>query len=473
MRHLATLALLVGCGRIGFSDGAVPSTPDASADASAPLVPAPPPYASGTRLRAEIYEIGAVRRFATWFDTQRGEPCAAAVAEDGVTRCLPSEMSVGVQYTDAACTIPLIVGEVPMDKTDCPSSDTHARYQVGERTRIVQVGAPYTGTVYQAQQGSCVMVGNAPWPYYQVGATVDPASFVALHDELTRSGDLAYIEQVGDDGARLLDTDHLVVAATGVRGAFYQTSHDELQLVPDDPRAGLVYSEPTCTDPAVFVQGAATATHALIAQRHDTCSDALFDATLGVQLTTFYQRDGSGGCTAATLPTGDEVYRATSLVPLQPLAIATLGAPAGQGVVAATWTFSQGQTLPGGFYDASHGDQCLPITLASTYERVCAPIWDSRPAVFRDQTCTTEIDGYPHCRGNWRATWYPDALASFTCDGFAWQVYAYDQPIAGPYYEERDGTTCALADPGAVAPLGPDPSKLPAAEMAPVARRMD
>ena len=60
----------------------------------------------------------------------------------------------------------------------------------------------------------------------------------------------------------------------------------------------------------------------------------------------------------------------------------------------------------------------------------------------------------------------------YACEGTTWKVYAYDQPVAGPFFDKTD-TTCSPLDPTVAAPKGQNPSVMPTSQMTPVTRRMD
>lgn len=444
---LRALVLLAGaCGRIGFAD---------HADASGPLPAAPAPYASGTRLRAEYWEVDGARLFATWFDTELGEPCLVTTAADGVSRCLPNVAEINVEFSDPTCTTPLALGAFPIDETDCPSGHAYAYRKTGDVTRVFHVGPAFTGAVYQAS-GSCTAVSGSPYTFLDVGAEVPASAFVAIHEESTPAGDLAYVEQVGDDGSRLL-----LNKFDGARLA--RISHDQVLVVPDVPSAAVGFADASCAVPAVFVDGTASG-RVLIERTHDLCTDAYDDATIGAEQATYYQLE-SGACTAATLPSNFHVYALLARTPLVPIATGAFESDGGF----AHWRFDQGQTLPIGFYDPARGDECAPIALVTGHARVCAPIWDGAPSIYSDAGCTADTGGFPSCRGAWRSIWYPDAFGNQSCEGILKYVYTYDQPVPGPHYAEIDGT-CTLVD---ATPLRQDASELPASAMLPVARAMD
>jgi len=452
---------LVGCGRIGF---------DEDDTQTAPVVPPPASYQDGTRLRAMINDVGGAKQFLSWFDTQFGQECTRAVAEDGVTRCLPVQLTVAGQFSDPACTVPVGVGRTASDSAACPYAATVARMPIGDQTRVVQVGALYSGALYQVS-GTCSPTSPFGFTYYSVGATVAPDMFVAFHDELTASGDLAYIEYVGDDGARELDATELVVRASGEHCRLMSISHDEWICAPKQPMGTPAFADAACTEPAVVIDQPPTP-HVHQYVRLDTCEDDILDLTLGQELTTGYELDASQACVAQNRPAPYRTFRVTAVAPTVRFATAQLDVPAGSPVVVPSWRFTQGQSLPTDFYDTRYGDFCSVTTVADTRVRVCAPVWTGFPPVYQDASCTVAINGFPRCRGAWRSEWFPVAPAQWTCEGVAEYVYRYDQPIAGPYYETVNNA-CALADPIAVEPSGRSATVMPTGEMAPVTRRMD
>lgn len=465
---LCLVIAVAGCGRWGFAESA-----DATVD-SVPVVPPPTSYVDGSRLRAEIHEIGTTKQFVTWFDTKLGEPCQLYVAEDGVTRCLPNALEAGSQFTESTCTTPslIITNIIPNDTTDCPQARNYALVQVGDRRRVVQPGATYTGTLYQGGPGNCTGVGANGFTYVMQGATVSPDTFVAFHDVLTPSGDLAYIEHVGDDGSRQLEINEMAVRTTGEHCELVEVSHDERLCLPKATFGGVVYADATCTERAIFTNPGDPVTPRLRSITAGTAcgSDHVFDVSYSDEITTFYQLD-AGVCTAHTLP-GYHIFRVTSIDPAVPLDTGVLEPPASGPVGIASWRFTQGQTLPGALYNTEHGDFCYVIDIADTYERVCAPYWTGYLPVYTESTCTTPANGFPRCQGAWRAAWFPTAPFQYSCEGTTWRVYAYDQPVAGPFFDKSD-TTCAPLDPTVAAPKSQNPSLMPTSQMTPVTRRMD
>jgi hypothetical protein len=208
-----------------------------------------------------------------------------------------------------------------------------------------------------------------------------------------------------------------------------------------------------------------------------TCQDDVQQVALGDALPTYYTRTtDTGPCTEQSLDGSDyHVFRATPIVTSPIIDRATLvprSEPITANVVGSDWVFTAGQTLPAGFYDKVHDDQCV-VTNTLT-DRVCAPIWTGYQPVYTDASCTIEHAGQPKCRGNWRSTWYPAGTLGieWRCEGLAVVIRLYDQPIAPPYYE-KSSAACTLGDPTVVAPLGMNVTELPPSEMSSVTRHMD
>jgi hypothetical protein len=333
MRIAVVLALLTACGRYGFDE----SAPDA---ALPPVVPAPAEYASGTRLRAEVHEVNGTKVFTTWFDTLLGEECARRITEDGVMRCIPTRVATGAQYSDATCATHLLTTIEPSDPTDCPSALVLASQQVGERYRVVQVGAKYLGTIYQSTGGPCSMLGTSTSiDYYALGATVPADMFVAFHEERTPSGAFEYIEYVGDDGARELEQRELFVTGAAARCQLEMLAWNQMGCVAKSAHGFLGYADAACTEPAFVTE--ATYQPLGLSFSSTTCEDDVHQVALGDALPTYYARANDiGPCTEQSLAgTGLNVFRATEIAGTPIIDRATLvprSEPAGANVVAPT-----------------------------------------------------------------------------------------------------------------------------------------
>jgi hypothetical protein len=79
-------------------------------------------FMSGTRIKARATNTmittadGASYKstaFAGWFDAQRNEACSPQLAADGKTRCLPAAIATSNYYSDAACSMPIVIASTP------------------------------------------------------------------------------------------------------------------------------------------------------------------------------------------------------------------------------------------------------------------------------------------------------------------------------------------------------------------------
>ena len=148
---------------------------------------------SGTRLKAQymIADDGS-KEYITdlWFDSQRNETCAFAVAGDGKQRCIPGGAAAEM-FSDSACSTPILA--VPTGCTTPPyavGTDLSTCTQAPNANHVYQVGpvaAPAPTSLFMTSGTSCFSVGPAAlgFAYYTVGAEVPASSFVAsstMHD---------------------------------------------------------------------------------------------------------------------------------------------------------------------------------------------------------------------------------------------------------------------------------------------------
>jgi hypothetical protein len=158
----------------GKGSGILDPVPEASAD---PV--------NGSRLKAKYRtaEDGAKEYLPYfWYDSERQTDCAFGPSADGKERCIPSPASsAGVYFADPSCAQPLAHGlactypppkyATSYDGATCPA--TSRIYVLGTTTSPAKI--------YAKSGASCVDLG-APSPafsYYELGAEVPPASFVA------------------------------------------------------------------------------------------------------------------------------------------------------------------------------------------------------------------------------------------------------------------------------------------------------
>jgi hypothetical protein len=113
------------------------------------------------RLQSLTYEADGQFRWrqAAAFDSQTGTPCSVSWIPGATTRCLPTPgPGATLAFSDANCTQPIYVlyrgssCAAPGANAIAATSDTCQRF------KIVHVGPPYHGVVYEGSPGAC-----SPW----------------------------------------------------------------------------------------------------------------------------------------------------------------------------------------------------------------------------------------------------------------------------------------------------------------------
>lgn len=221
----ASLAVAVGPMLVGLLYACTddPAAEDRAADATADDATTPPDasadgvgpngsglWKSGTRLRAELLQVGEARRFARFFDTARNETCEIRRTTDG-HRCTPE--ATAVLFDDDACQMPAATsldpcGEPPQYVARyAPSLDTCARFKV----RVAQMwhrGAeiPARDMFQWSPDGTCARRSVSQARYYALGAEVALTELVHAtleQEEVTPT--LGRGRFRGDDGSELVD----------------------------------------------------------------------------------------------------------------------------------------------------------------------------------------------------------------------------------------------------------------------------
>jgi hypothetical protein len=143
---------------------------------------------NGSRLRVRVWKgDDGTQLPAGFFDTARNEACGPALAEDGITRCLPTSTyenrsaSQFFYFADASCSVHLVA---------LTASDCTAPAYLALSSSACGVGASYQplsaiaapAAVYANQTGSCVQQPNVPaaTQWLQAGASVPSSAFVAV-----------------------------------------------------------------------------------------------------------------------------------------------------------------------------------------------------------------------------------------------------------------------------------------------------
>ena len=220
---LAGVVVVVGCGGVGgdvgsTGDGAridarIVDAPmnDARADAapgngdagtpSSGGITDPGTFSSGTRINARVVSTTTTTAdgarytstwFSGWFDSQRNEVCAPALASDGVTRCLPAASAISTNvYGDSSCTILVALaatcGDAPAYVSvlpPAPPAGTCPGTSAGPK--LFAAGTAYTS--YYAKSGATCsgpsILATYTW-YAAAGPEIDPTLFAVMTTNTT------------------------------------------------------------------------------------------------------------------------------------------------------------------------------------------------------------------------------------------------------------------------------------------------
>lgn len=112
MKKLLALVLFSACS----SDSNATTEPDAHdpgpmTDAAVDATPVTPWYTSGSRIKLRTLNTpDGARQYLGWRDTLYGDDCEFRKATDGVTRCLPLDVTPHLSaYSDPACSLPAVI----------------------------------------------------------------------------------------------------------------------------------------------------------------------------------------------------------------------------------------------------------------------------------------------------------------------------------------------------------------------------
>lgn len=420
------LGLLYACG------GNDPTAEDRSADASADETTTTPVdvrdasadgvgpigsglWKSGTRLRAELLQVGEARRFARFFDNTRNETCEIRRTTDG-HRCIPEATSV--LFDDAACQVPAatsfdVCGEPPQYVARyAPSLDTCFRAKV----RVAQVwhrGAaiPARDMFAWSPDGTCSPRSASQATYYALGAEVALTELVhaALEqEELTPT--LGRGRFRGDDGSELVDGTFVdrsrdagcVPTSIGPPSARMEVcagdrpAHTDARSGPfADPACSTNAAEsflpPNCAPPTVVSR----LEHLDAGPDASMCTDRSVTSlhAVGAPIATVYQSQ-AGACT----PIASSTRRYVALGPTIDPATLPAFEPAlfgnGRGRVRAL--SSAGAQLDHGvFFDDAAKTACFPAKFADG-KQYCVPddtlhVGETGLTRFKDPGCTQPI----------------------------------------------------------------------------------
>jgi hypothetical protein len=323
------------------------ATGDARADAG-PL----DDYASGTRLRAELYETadGGAKLWHGWYDSTLSASCTFRSAEDGTMRCLPNDSYVQF-FTDMQCSVP-----VGATGTGC-AAPRYVGYQPsGCNLQIYKAGAKLAPSTPLFQRNGTSCVSATPTVDAYALTHVDPTTLVAgaeTSDPRTTTLGAEYLRS--EDGALqpLGSYDSTLAVGCEPLAAAYANvcAPKDVVLVQQ-----AVYSDMQCTMRVARTFDAAcigTRTRVEV-QTFDSCNAqtiALY--TLGAQTSsTVYTVQGTT-CTATTNPTGFSSFALGAAIPASSLpGVATADVGSGRIVTR--------------YQTASTGERLTPLTLVDT-----------------------------------------------------------------------------------------------------------
>jgi hypothetical protein len=188
---------------------------EASSEAGPPAGPINDQFTSGTRLKGKWRQTAdGYSQLEGIHDSLLDIDCAWGEAEDGMLRCLPTNVAattynLGVTFSDNACTVPVY----EVSPTDC-SPAPGAYYFEDVRTcpgghRVFTIGATVTAptTVYENAFGPCGIITSSPTDTYYSIAEAAPTLFVGGSEELgPASSGLAPAFVNGGDGSRTFRT---------------------------------------------------------------------------------------------------------------------------------------------------------------------------------------------------------------------------------------------------------------------------
>ncbi len=394
MRSFALLAALCACSPSATTnDGGV----DGGGGDAGPYTG--PDYASGTRLRAELFaSADGATQWHGWYDKQFDAECTYVGASDGTTRCLPGDVYVANSYADASCTQPLAA------RATCLASP--AKYIVDYTTEcaadVYLVGTNLGALTTVYSNPGCVPLTTNGETYFTIGAKADITAFVkGTLERDPRGPDVSMQFTVGDDGSRQprlpYDLSHKGTCAT-MPSTVYTPNGD--RCVPQHVAFfEFEYSDPGCSAKVAinpFNGGCNPASD-------DVASSAFVYENVKCQGTALTSIAQLGLQTSGTLysgsPTACNVLASgpANWYPINaPIDVTTLPAIAtthvGQGRIAQSWqtSASQDRLFVEQFFDTTLDKKCKPRTASDGVLR-CVPSATSVTAAFADDKCTMPV----------------------------------------------------------------------------------
>ncbi len=370
-RWVLALVACGACGRIGFD-------PRSDAAGSASL---PPPFQSGTRLRAEVFRTadGVDVFTGYWWDSQLQDFCELYRDSAGVTACRPDQAEIpGNLYADAACTQTAAVF-FPQRHCDAP------KFAVDDSSGDTYALTMQLATAYTIVNGSCV--ASPQQSQWLVGAAVPDDQLVTAQQMIAPSG-LARASWVMSDGSSeqvgaTLDGAQCVVDPD--RGQAAPRCATTLVLAP-------VYADAACTDLWYGATAQPLAVFGIVPA--DVCSVPTYvTATASMMLATGYSKTASG---CSPVGVGEYVMRAGA--PVAPDTFPT-GAFVEGGSQRVTYRYWQSgdASIAVGAWDQQLATPCVPTYFSDGTWR-CAPTSYTRAGDV-DSACSTPASFGAACFG--------------------------------------------------------------------------
>jgi hypothetical protein len=255
------------------SDGEPQDLPDgsASSDAEGPRVAT---EGAGSRFfprsRVEEYSDGSKRSdFVGFYDRVRGEDCKLREVSPGSFRCLPEvePFAFSPAYKDAACTQPILTRPISASVSKpYVSLGAPCAVQIGKLGPKISVSTAYFGSAARCAE---LAGGTANVDAYDLPAPVPLSDFgeFVRNDESRASSEETASARLGLRGFRFTSSDGAFTSQepvvldraldsvnVGARLGF----DAKLRLLPNVEGSDSLFTESTCTTPAVLFQAPST-----------------------------------------------------------------------------------------------------------------------------------------------------------------------------------------------------------------------
>lgn len=360
-----------------------------------------PDYESGSRLRARLAKTAdGEKLWVGWQDSARGEPCEFSLAEDGKTRCLPSNRRYQAYfYADDKCTQPLLYGPSSCDTAaylfdlpaTCPSG-----YVAYKKDASVTPTKVYT----KGFGGACAQSTASSGYAFATTVKVAASAFVAATEVRDTRGALEVRYYQADDGA--LETlgpyDPAAGKACGPFGAEV-ANRCVPAPTPSVAKTYQIYSDNKCTTTPMVEDYKTCGTYefdpqGLVATYDDTARNC--DGTVALTFRRLGPASAGGGAyqglKCSSVYRGSETYLTYgAVVDINATTPALTHVDVGQGRVKVRYlATSTGQKLQAsGFFDSTLGTTCSPASIDGTVR--CVPDTAYSAEMFSDAECKTPV----------------------------------------------------------------------------------